>query len=110
MKQQEIWYANLNPIKGHEQSGIRPVVIVSGNNLNDHSNLKIVCPLTSSIKDYTGTLLLKKDRINKLTKDSEVLVFQIRAIDESRLINMIGTITDQQMKRIRIYLDEILTY
>lgn len=110
MKQQEIWYANLDPIKGREQSGIRPVVIVSGNNLNDHSNLKIVCPVTSQVKNYTGTLLLKKDKINKLTKDSEVLVFQIRTIDESRLINMIGTITDQQMKRIRIYLDEILTY
>ncbi len=110
MKQQEIWYANLDPIKGHEQSGIRPVVIVSGNNLNDHSNLKIVCPVTSQIKNYTGTLLLKKDRMNKLTKDSEVLVFQIRTIDEVRLINMIGTITDQQMKRIRIYIDEILTY
>lgn len=47
MKQQEIWYANLGPIEGREQNGIRPVVIVSGNNLNDHSDLKIVCPLSS---------------------------------------------------------------
>ncbi len=61
-------------------------------------------------KCYAGTLLLKKDKINKLDRDSEVLVFQIRTIDESSLINKIGTITIEQMKRIRFYLDEILTY
>ncbi|MDQ6815530.1 MAG: type II toxin-antitoxin system PemK/MazF family toxin [Bacteroidota bacterium] len=110
MKQQEIWYANLDPIKGREQSGIRPVVIVSGNNLNDHSDLKIVCPITSQLKKYTGSLLLEKDNINKLAKDSEVLVFQIRTIDETRLIKKIGLITNSQMETIRFYLDEILSY
>ena len=110
MKQQEIWYANLNPNKGREQSGVRPVVIISGNNLNDHSNLKIVCPLTSQLKNYAGTLLLKKDKVNKLSQDSEVLVFQIRTIDESRLMEKIGTITSEQLKKIRFYLDEVLTY
>jgi len=39
MKQQEIWYANLEPVMGREQNGVRPVVIISGNNLNDNSNL-----------------------------------------------------------------------
>lgn len=110
MKQQEIWYANLDPIKGREQSGVRPVVIVSGNNLNAHSDLKIVCPITSQIKKYTGSLFLQKDSTNKLTKDSEVLVFQIRTIDEIRLIKKIGMITNSQMERLRLYLDEILTY
>lgn len=110
MKQQEIWYANLDPIAGREQNGIRPVVIISGNNLNDHSDLKIVCPLSSQIKQYAGSLFLKKDDINKLTKDSEVLVFQIRTIDQSRLIKKIGKITEDQMQRIYLYLDEILNY
>ena len=110
MKQQEIWYANLEPVMGREQNGVRPVVIISGNNLNDNSNLKIVCPITSQVKNYTGTLLLKKDNSNKLTKDSEVLVFQIRTIDENRLIKKIGSITDLQMRTIKFYLDEILTF
>lgn len=110
MKQQEIWYANLDPIEGREQNGIRPVVIISGNNLNGHSDLKIVCPLSSQIKHYTGSLFLKKDDINKLTKDSEVLVFQVRTIDQSRLIKKIGKITEDQMKTIRFYLNEILNY
>ena len=110
MKQQEIWYADLDPIKGREQSGVRPVVIVSGNNLNDHSDLKIVCPITSQLKKYAGSLFLEKDDSNKLSKDSEVLVFQIRTIDETRLIKKIGMISDSQMKTIRFYLDEILDY
>ena len=110
MKQQEIWYANLDPIKGREQSGVRPVVIISGNNLNVHSNLKIVCPITSQIKRYAGSLFLEKDDVNKLVKDSEVLVFQIRTIDETRLIKKIGSISNSQMKTLRLYLDEILTY
>ena len=110
MKQKEIWYANLDPIKGREQRGIRPVVIISGNNLNDHSDLKIVCPLSSQIKNYAGSLLLKKNNTNKLTRDSEVLVFQIRTIDHSRLIKKIGETTDEQMQRILFFLNEILTY
>lgn len=110
MKQQEIWYADLDPIKGREQNGVRPVVIVSGNNLNDNSDLKIVCPITSQLKKYTGSLYLQKDNINKLSKDSEVLVFQIRTIDETRLIKKIGTITTSQMDTLLLYLDEILTY
>ncbi len=110
MKQQEIWYADLNPIKGRDQNGVRPVVIVSGNNLNDHSDLKIVCPVTSQLKKYPGSLFLEKNDVNKLSKDSEVLVFQIRTIDETRLIKKIGSITKAQMKSLLVYLDEILTY
>lgn len=60
MKQQEIWYANLDTIKGREQSGVRPVVIVSGNNLNAHSNLKIVYPITSQIKNIHEAYFFKK--------------------------------------------------
>lgn len=110
MKQQEIWYANLDPVTGREQSGLRPVVIISGDNLNDHSDLKIVCPLTSQIKRYAGSLLLQKNKLNNLTKDSEVLVFQVRTIDENRLVKKVGTISKEEMNKIRFYLDEILTY
>ena len=54
MKQREIWFANLNPTKGREQRGIRPVVIISDNDMNDHMDICIVCPLTSKIKNYAG--------------------------------------------------------
>jgi mRNA interferase MazF len=54
MKQCELWYADLNPVKGSEQAGMRPVVIVSGNLMNTYLNVVICCPLTSKIKNYKG--------------------------------------------------------
>jgi len=56
MKQGEIWLTNLNPIEGSEQAGFRPVVIVSGNALNDHAQVVWCCPLTTQIKNYHGNL------------------------------------------------------
>ena len=51
MKQGEIWFTELNPIKGSEQAGFRPVVIISGNALNDFTQVLICCPLTTKIKN-----------------------------------------------------------
>ena len=49
MRQGEIWNANLDPVKGSEQAGYRPVVIISGNLLNTHLPIAIVIPLTREI-------------------------------------------------------------
>lgn len=59
MKQGEIWQANLNPSKGSEQAGFRPVVILSGNLLNQHLPVVITAPLTTRIKNYKGNPVLK---------------------------------------------------
>ena len=58
MKQRDIWMADLNPLKGSEQQGIRPVVIVSGNAMNDNFGSCIICPLTTKIKNYAGGIAL----------------------------------------------------
>ncbi|MFN2440756.1 MAG: type II toxin-antitoxin system PemK/MazF family toxin [Chitinophagaceae bacterium] len=50
MKQGEIWHADLEPVRGSEQSGKGPVVIVSGPTMNTALQIIIVCPLTSVIK------------------------------------------------------------
>ncbi|MCO6491517.1 MAG: type II toxin-antitoxin system PemK/MazF family toxin [Phaeodactylibacter sp.] len=110
MKQGAIWYANLNPSKGNEQRGIRPVVIISGNAMNDHMGICIVCPLTSKVKKYAGCLVLEPDSKNNLSQRSEILTFQIRTIIKTRLINRIGTITAEQLATIKTGLQEILTY
>ncbi|MEP7128197.1 MAG: type II toxin-antitoxin system PemK/MazF family toxin [Chitinophagales bacterium] len=110
MKQREIWFANLNPTKGREQSGIRPVVILSGNSLNDHLDICIVCPLTSKVKHYAGCVLLKKDKVNGLKEDSEIITFQIRAISKQRLTKKIGEITVEQLRRLKEGLIEIIHY
>ena len=65
MKQREIWYADLNPVKGSEQKGFRPVVIISGNVVNKYLNIVIACPLTTKIKGYKGNIILQPDDINQ---------------------------------------------
>lgn len=110
MKQREIWLADLNPVKGSEQKGCRPVVIVSGNAMNDNLPICIVCPLSSKIKVYKGCIVLIKDDANGLDADSEIITFQIRTVSAERLIRKIGTITKDQMEIIRSGLSDILTF
>ncbi len=110
MKQREIWLADLNPVKGSEQQGIRPVVIVSGNAMNDNLGICIICPLSSKIKNYAGCLALKKDSLNRLSEDSEVITFQIRSISGERLIRRLGEISRPQLERLKKGLMEVMTY
>jgi mRNA interferase MazF len=110
MKQNEIWLANLNPGEGSEQKGLRPVVIISGNMLNQYLPVVIVCPLTSKIKNYKGNLVLSPDRQNGLSEPSEVLTFHIRSVSKDRLISKIGSITQAHSAEIKKGLDDILRY
>jgi len=110
MKQGELWFANLNPVKGSEQAGMRPVVIISGNLLNDHLNTVICCPLTTKIKNYKGDVVLNPTGQNGLTTESEILTHHIRSISKDRMIKRIGTIDATEIQLIKKYLNEILTY
>ena len=110
MKQREIWYADLNPSRGREQAGYRPVVIISGNVLNKYLDIVIACPLTTKIKNYKGNLVLQPDGQNGLSEPSEVLVFHIRSLSKSRLVKKLGTITQNQLNEIRQGLQDILKY
>ncbi len=86
IKQGDIYLANLNPVKGHEQSGFRPVIVLQNNILNKNLNTVIIAPITSNIKakgKLTTYFLGKKD--SNLKQDSVVLLFQIRTIDKDRL-------------------------
>jgi mRNA interferase MazF len=102
--------SDLNPVRGSEQEGIRPVVIVSGNAMNDNLGIGIACPLTSKLKYYAGGIVLAKDQINGLEQDSEVLTFQIRVISKERLIRKLGELTKAQLDTVKTGLMEILTY
>jgi mRNA interferase MazF len=110
MKQGEIWYADLEPVKGSEQAGKRPVIIISGVAMNITLQIVIACPLTSVIKNIKGCTIIERNKINNLKKDSEVLVFQIRAISKSRLSKKIGDITRNQIALIKVGLNKYLDY
>jgi mRNA interferase MazF len=110
MKQGELWYANLSPVVGSEQAGMRPLLIISGNLLNTYLNVVICCPLTTKVKNYKGNVVLNPDNINNLSEISEVLTFHVRSVSKSRLIKKIGSVTKEDLKLVKKYLDEILTY
>jgi mRNA interferase MazF len=110
MKQGDIWLANLNPGKGSEQAGERPVVIISGNMLNQYLPIVIVCPLTFKIKNYKGNLVIQPEKNNGLKVPSEVLTFHIRSVSKDRLISKTGNIGPEQLAQIKKGLDDILRY
>ena len=110
MKQGEIWYADLNPAKGGEQQGARPVVIVSGDMMNTYLPVVITCPLTTKIKEYRGNVILEPDKKNGLAERSEVMVFHIRSISKTRLFKKAGNITTGQLKEIKQGLGDLLRY
>ena len=110
MKQCEIWYANLNPGKGSEQQGFRPVVIISGNMLNQYLQVVIACPLTTKIKNYKGNLVLEPNDENGLSEKSEIMIFHIRSVSKDRLVKKIGKISEEQLKQLKVGLDDILRY
>ncbi len=110
MKQGEIWMVNLNPIRGSEQAGTRPVVIISGNLLNTHAAVIIACPLTSKIKNYHGNVILTPNKINGLNSKSEILTFQIRSISKDRITNQVGKINNKELDQVKECLGDILRY
>lgn len=84
----EIWLANLNPGKGHEPSKVRPVLIVQGQALLDarHPSTLIV-PLTTQLMEDAEPLRLRVAAQGRLESDSDLLIDQLRAIDNRRLID-----------------------
>jgi mRNA interferase MazF len=110
MKQGEIWYANLDPSRGSEQAGFRPVMVLSGNLLNQHLAVVIVAPLTTKIKNYKGNPILKATHANGLKDVSEVLIFHIRSVSKDRLIERVGTVEKTELNLAIKTLNDILKY
>ena len=110
MKQGEIWFTNLNPTEGSEQAGFRPVLIISGNILNDNANVLICCPLTTKVKNYHGNLVLNPNEGNGLKQESEVLTFHIRSLSKNRLKQRVGKISKLEMAIVHRCLEDILRY
>ena len=101
MKRQfDIWLVNLNPARGTEPGKIRPVVIVQTDLLNETHLSTIICPITTNVQSEIELLRvhLKKNQLDKL---SDVLVDQIRAIDNKRLLSKLGQLTKEQQAKLR---------
>lgn len=94
-----IYYADLDPVRGSEQGGYRPVLILQNNIGNDYSPTIIIAAITSRVKSKLPTHVKLKD-MKGLEKDSVVLLEQIRTIDKSRLDEKIGFLNRYQMRSV----------
>ncbi len=100
MKRGEVYYADLSPVVGSEQGGVRPVLILQNNVGNKYSPTVIVAAITSKIhKSRVPThVAIGKDK--GLTDDSVALLEQIRTIDKQRLTDKITHLNDDIMKEV----------
>ena len=108
--QGEIWLANLNPGRGTEPGKIRPVLIIQNQALLDAEHPStLIIPLTTTLVDDAEPLRLRVAAQGTLHKDSDLLVDQLRAIDNKRLIEgPLLRLDDQELKQIYQAVSEVL--
>lgn len=101
VKRGDIYYADLSPVIGSEQGGIRPVLIIQNDIGNKYSPTVIVAAITSQInKAKLPTHVEISSEEYGLNRDSVVLLEQIRTIDKRRLRDKIGHISDNLMLQV----------
>ena len=101
IKRGEIYYADLSPVVGSEQGGIRPVLIIQNNVGNKYSPTVIAAAITSrGTKAKLPTHIKLYAQESGLSKDSVVLLEQIRTIDKTRLKEKMGTLSPYEMYKV----------
>jgi mRNA interferase MazF len=103
----EIWWADLNPVRGHEQAGIRPVLIISHDIFNQRSGTVIALAITSQLPSAGFPLTLEITSA-ALPKRSWVKISQIRTLSVERLSNRLSAITPEELDEIIEGLNEIV--
>jgi len=106
----EIWIANLNPMKkANEIAKIRSVLVFQNNELNiSEYPTTIIFPLTTSLIEDSEPLRFRVKKRDKLENDSDLLIANIRAIDNSRFIEKIAELDKFELSKIKELLDEVL--
>jgi mRNA interferase MazF len=98
IKRGEIYFAQLNPVVGSEQGGIRPVLVIQNDIGNQYSPTTIVLAITSQInKAKLPTHVELKAEQYGLERDSVILAEQIRTIDKTRLKQRLAVLDDEMM-------------
>ena len=105
----EIWLVNLNPLKKKNEMGkTRPVLVYQNDELNrsDYPST-IVIPLSTSLVEDAEPIRMRVIKKEKLEQDSDIVITQIRAIDNDRFIEKLATLTKEDMQRVRALFEEI---
>jgi len=110
IKRQWIYLADLNPRRGTEPGKMRPVLVLQSNLLNKVHPSTVVCPVTSKINFGVHILRVHlKENQAGLSRDSDILIDQIRAIDNRRFVRLLGKVPnfvfEKVLENVRIILD-----
>lgn len=101
IKRGDIVLVNFEPVRGSEQGGIRPSLIIQNDIFNKYSPTTIVAPITSKLfkKEYPTNVLIKKED-SKLNRDSTILLNQIKTVDKSRIVKKISLSDNFTMNKV----------
>ena len=101
IKRGDLFYADLSPVIGSEQGGVRPVLIIQNNIGNKYSPTVIIAAITSQINKAKLPIHVEiSSEEYGLNRDSVVLLEQIRTLDKRRLKEKIGHMTEKDMKKV----------
>lgn len=101
MKRGEVWMASLDPVRGSEQAGTRPVIVLQADSLNSFLRTAVVVPCTSNLRwaEFPHCVRLAAGE-GGLTNESAVLSHQLRVIDATRLVRCMGALSQIAMRKI----------
>ena len=101
VKRGDIWYAELNPTRGSEQAGVRPVLIVQNDAVNRFTTTFLAIPLTTNLRRAAlPSCVLVNAGEGGLTADSVLLCHQTRALDQNRLRDKLGEVSEQTLANV----------
>lgn len=103
----EIRWADLNPTRGHEQTGLRPVLILSHDIFNERSGTVIVIAITSQPQQASFPLTLEL-KTGDLPKHSWAKISQIRTLSNERMGKLIGRLSQEELAQVIEGLNEII--
>jgi mRNA interferase MazF len=104
VRQFEIWIADLNPRIGTEPGKTRPVLVIQTNLLNKAKHPStIVCPLTTKVQQGIEILRVRisKTEVENLQPECDIMIDQLRAIDNKRLIRKIGVLPPVLIEKVK---------
>jgi mRNA interferase MazF len=100
----DVYLVNLDPTVGVEIKKTRPCLIVSPDEMNHHTSAAIVAPMTTKFRDYPTRVSLSFQN-----KEGYVALDQIRTVDKSRLMNLLGQIDKITQRRVLAVLQEMFS-
>lgn len=99
-KRGQIWQVSLEPVAGHEIGKTRPALVISNDKNNEYSSTVTVIPITTSIEKVYPFEVFISSKDSGLKQDSKIKCNQIRTVDKIRLLNRVGQISQEFMKKI----------